>query len=175
MAEMEDESKIALSEECIRTDAFFMNEALKLAADAGSAGEVPVGAVVVKDGMIIGRGKNRTEETKNPFAHAEMIAMTEALAAVGGWRLTGCDLYVTLEPCAMCAGAIVHGRIRRVVIGTIMLLVPGLAITNVMRDVISGDFLTAITKFAEVMIVAMAIAIGIAIPIGAARMLFGGF
>lgn len=118
MAEMEDESKIALSEECIRTDAFFMNEALKLAADAGSAGEVPVGAVVVKDGMIIGRGKNRTEETKNPFAHAEMIAMTEALAAVGGWRLTGCDLYVTLEPCAMCAGAIVHGRIRRVVIGT---------------------------------------------------------
>lgn len=118
MAEMEDKSKIALSEECIRTDAFFMNEALKLAADAGSAGEVPVGAVVVKDGMIIGRGKNRTEETKNPFAHAEMIAMTEALAAVGGWRLTGCDLYVTLEPCAMCAGAIVHGRIRRVVIGT---------------------------------------------------------
>ena len=118
MAEMEDESKIALSEECIRTDAFFMNEALKLAADAGSACEDPVGAVVVKDGMIIGRGKNRTEETKNPFAHAEMIAMTEALAAVGGWRLTGCDLYVTLEPCAMCAGAIVHGRIRRVVIGT---------------------------------------------------------
>lgn len=97
---------------------YFMKEALRLAADAGAAGEVPVGAVVVKDGAIIGRGRNRTEETKNPFAHAEMLAMQEALTAVGGWRLTGCDLYVTLEPCAMCAGAIVHGRLRRVVMGT---------------------------------------------------------
>ena len=95
-----------------------MNEALKLAEEAAAAGEVPIGAVVVKDGEIIGRGRNRTEELKNPFAHAEMNAMNEALEKCGGWRLTGCDLYVTLEPCSMCAGAIVHARLRRVFIGT---------------------------------------------------------
>lgn len=97
---------------------YFMREALKLAAAGAGAGEVPVGVVIVKDGVIIGRGRNRTEELKDPLAHAEMNAMKEALAAVGGWRLTGCDMYVTLEPCSMCAGAIVHARLKKVYIGT---------------------------------------------------------
>lgn len=97
---------------------YFMREALKLAQAAADAGEVPVGAVIVKDGAVIGRGRNRTEETKNPFAHAEMNAMQEALTAVGGWRLADCDMYVTLEPCSMCAGAIVHARLKNVYIGT---------------------------------------------------------
>lgn len=95
----------------------FMREALKLAAEAGEAAEVPVGAVVVKDGSIIGRGKNTTVAEKNPLRHAEMNAINDALQAAGGWRLTGCDLYVTLEPCSMCAGAIVHSRIRKLIIG----------------------------------------------------------
>lgn len=97
---------------------YFMREALELAQAAADAGEVPVGAVIVKDGAVIGCGRNRTEETKNPFAHAEMNAMQEALTAVGGWRLADCDMYVTLEPCSMCAGAIVHARLKNVYIGT---------------------------------------------------------
>lgn len=96
----------------------FMREALALAAEAALEGEVPVGAVIVKDGEIIGRGVNRTVRDKDPLKHAEMMAIRDALPAVGGWRLVDCDLYVTLEPCAMCAGAIVHSRIRRVIIGT---------------------------------------------------------
>ncbi len=100
------------------TAQYFMREALALARKAAGAGEVPVGAVVVRDGCIIASARNRTEELKNPLAHAEMIAIHQALARVGGWRLTGCDLYVTLEPCAMCAGAIVHARIRNLFIGT---------------------------------------------------------
>lgn len=99
-------------------DEIYMREALRLAEEAASRGEVPVGAVVVKDGEIIGRGRNRTEERKDPLEHAEILAMKDALPAVGGWRLVGCDLYVTLEPCAMCAGAAVHSRVRRLVIGT---------------------------------------------------------
>lgn len=95
----------------------FMREALRLADEAARAGEVPIGAVVVKDGTVVGRGRNHTEELKNPFAHAEMAAMQEALETLGGWRLTGCDMYVTLEPCSMCAGAIVHARIRNLFIG----------------------------------------------------------
>ena len=90
----------------------FMAEALDLAREAAEAGEVPVGAVIVRDGKMIGRAGNRTEAQKDPTAHAEMLAIRQALEAVGGWRLTGCDMYVTLEPCAMCAGAIVHARIR---------------------------------------------------------------
>lgn len=97
---------------------YFMREALRLAAEGADAGEVPVGVVIVKNGEVIGRGRNRTEELKDPLAHAEMNAMKEALAAVGGWRLTDCDMYVTLEPCSMCAGAIVHARLKRVYIGT---------------------------------------------------------
>jgi tRNA(adenine34) deaminase len=90
-----------------------MQEALALARAAAEAGEVPVGALVVKDGAIIGRGANRPIGTHDPTAHAEIIAMREAAAALGTDRLTGCDLWVTLEPCAMCAGAIAHARIAR--------------------------------------------------------------
>ncbi|MBR2735691.1 MAG: tRNA adenosine(34) deaminase TadA [Firmicutes bacterium] len=96
----------------------YMREALRLAAGAAEKGEVPVGAVVVRDGEIIGRGANQTIELRDPTAHAEMLALHDAFPAAGGWRLTGCDMYVTLEPCAMCAGALIHARIRRLYIGT---------------------------------------------------------
>ena len=95
----------------------FMREALALAARAAGAGEVPVGAVVVKDGRIIGRGYNRPITTSDPTAHAEIVALREAAAAEGNYRLPGCELYVTLEPCAMCVGALVHARLARVVYG----------------------------------------------------------
>src|SRR5881398_2507426 len=98
-------------------DEYFMREALRLAQKAYAAGEVPVGAVVVLEGKIISRAYNQVELLKDATAHAEMLALTEAEAAVRDWRLTDCDLYVTKEPCAMCAGAIVHTRIRRVVFG----------------------------------------------------------
>lgn len=98
-------------------DERFMREALKEAAAAVSADEVPVGAVVVRDGRIIGRGHNQRERLADPTAHAEMIAITAAAGAVGDWRLVGCTMYVTLEPCVMCAGAIVLGRIERLVYG----------------------------------------------------------
>jgi tRNA(adenine34) deaminase len=94
-----------------------MREALALAAEAGAAGEVPVGAVVVKDGRIVGRGYNRPITSKDPSAHAEIVALREAAAALGNYRLPGCELYVTLEPCAMCVGAMVHARLARVVYG----------------------------------------------------------
>lgn len=95
----------------------FMREALTLAAEAAAAGEVPVGAVVVKDGRIIGRGYNRPISSADPTAHAEIVALREAAAAEGNYRLPGCELYVTLEPCAMCVGAMVHARIARIVYG----------------------------------------------------------
>ena len=94
-----------------------MTEALNLAQAAAVAGEVPVGAIVVKDGIIIGRGANRPVESHDPTAHAEIIAIREAAAHLGNERLTGCDLWVTLEPCAMCAGAISHARIARLYYG----------------------------------------------------------
>ena len=94
-----------------------MQEALALARAAAEADEVPVGALVVKDGVIIGRGANRPIGTHDPTAHAEIIALREAAAALGTDRLTGCDLWVTLEPCAMCAGAIAHARIARLYYG----------------------------------------------------------
>ena len=97
---------------------YFMRMALDLAADGSAVGEVPVGVVIVKDGEVIGRGRNYVEEFKDPTAHAEMVAIKDALKTVGGWRLTNCEMYVTLEPCAMCAGAIVHARLRKVYIGT---------------------------------------------------------
>jgi len=99
------------------TDEHFMREALRMANKALKAGEVPVGAVVVREGKIIGRDYNQVELLKDATAHAEMLALTQAEAAVGDWRLTDCDLYVTKEPCAMCAGALVHTRIRRVIFG----------------------------------------------------------
>ena len=94
-----------------------MEEALSLAKVAAVAGEVPVGAIVVKDGQIIGRGSNRPVSSHDPTAHAEIVAMREAAAFLGNDRLTGCDLWVTLEPCAMCAGAIAHARIARLYYG----------------------------------------------------------
>jgi tRNA(adenine34) deaminase len=98
-------------------DEHFMREALRQAQKADEASEVPVGAVVVREGKIIGRAHNQVELLKDATAHAEMLALTQAEAAVGDWRLTDCDLYVTKEPCAMCAGALVHTRIRRVIFG----------------------------------------------------------
>lgn len=94
-----------------------MNEALILACAAAAEGEVPVGAIVVKDGIIIGRGSNRPLTSHDPTAHAEIIAIREAAAYLGNERLTGCELWVTLEPCAMCAGAISHSRIARLYFG----------------------------------------------------------
>ena len=88
----------------------YMSEALKEAEKAAALGEIPIGAVVVRDGEIIGRGHNMTETDRDPTAHAEMIAIRQAAQAVGGWRLTGCRMYVTAEPCCMCAGAIVWAR-----------------------------------------------------------------
>ena len=98
-------------------DETFMREALRLALKARAADEVPVGAVIVRDGKIISRAYNQVELLKDATAHAEMLALTAAEAAFGDWRLTDCDLYVTKEPCPMCAGAIVHTRIRRVIFG----------------------------------------------------------
>src|SRR5438874_12421935 len=95
----------------------FMREALRQAQKAYEADEVPVGAVVVRAGRIIARAYNQVELLKDATAHAEMLALTQAEAAVGDWRLTNCDLYVTKEPCAMCAGALIHTRIRRVIFG----------------------------------------------------------
>src|SRR3990172_1101787 len=95
----------------------YMRMALVEAREAFSRGEVPVGAVIVKEGEIITAARNENRETSNPVRHAEIIAIEAACAAIGNERLTDCDLYVTKEPCAMCAGAIVHARIRRLVIG----------------------------------------------------------
>ena len=99
------------------TDEDYMREALSLAKEAFSMGEVPVGAVAVWDGKIVGRGMNRRETDKNALRHAEIAAIDEACKNLGGWRLWKCDLYVTLEPCPMCAGAIINSRIRRVIFG----------------------------------------------------------
>src|SRR5689334_16534064 len=101
----------------LQSDHHFMGEALRQAARAYEAGETPVGAVVVRDGRIIARAFNQVEMLKDATAHAEMLAMTQAEQAVGDWRLTDCTLYVTKEPCPMCAGAAVHTRLERVVFG----------------------------------------------------------
>lgn len=99
------------------TDEAFMQEALRQAKKAFDKEEVPVGAIVVRGGKIIARAFNQVEMLKDATAHAEMLAITQAEAAVGDWRLNECDLYVTKEPCAMCAGALVHVRMRRVIFG----------------------------------------------------------
>ena len=98
-------------------DEAFMREALALADEAARLGEVPVGAVAVKDGVVVGRGHNRRELDRDPFAHAEFLAMQAASRALEAWRLAGVTLYVTLEPCAMCAGAMVLARVDRLVFG----------------------------------------------------------
>ncbi len=95
----------------------YMARALELAAAAGQAGEVPVGAIVVRDGKIIGEGANRPRDQADPTAHAEIVAIRAAATALGDDRLSDCDLWVTLEPCAMCAGAIAHARIARLYFG----------------------------------------------------------
>ena len=99
------------------TDDYFMQDAIRQAVKAYEANEVPVGAVVVRESTVIARAWNQVELLKDATAHAEMIALTAGEAAVGDWRLTGCTLYVTKEPCPMCAGALVHCRIDRVVFG----------------------------------------------------------
>ena len=99
------------------SDRAWMLRALELARAAAAIGEVPVGAVVVQDGVEIGSGGNRREVDRDPLAHAEILALRQAAARVEGWRLAGCTLYVTLEPCAMCAGALVNARVDRLVYG----------------------------------------------------------
>jgi tRNA(adenine34) deaminase len=101
----------------LHSDDYFMGEALRQAARAYEAGEVPVGAVVVREGRVIARASNQVELLKDATAHAEMLALTQAEQSMGDWRLTDCTLYVTKEPCPMCAGAVVHTRLARVVFG----------------------------------------------------------
>ena len=101
----------------LHSDDYFMGEALRQAAKAYEADEVPVGAVIVREGRMIARAFNQVELLKDATAHAEMLALTQAEQAVGDWRLTDCTLYVTKEPCPMCAGAMVHTRLARVVFG----------------------------------------------------------
>lgn len=101
----------------LASDTPFMREALAVAAEAGAAGEVPVGAVLVQGGQVLARGRNRVIADCDPTAHAEVVALRAAGRLLGNYRLTGCDLYVTLEPCAMCAAALLHARVRRVVFG----------------------------------------------------------
>ena len=98
-------------------DRYYMEQALALAREAAADGEVPVGCVIVRGEQIVGRGRNRREKDKTALAHAEIEAIGEACRTLGGWRLWECTLYVTLEPCAMCAGAIINARIKRVVYG----------------------------------------------------------
>ena len=98
-------------------DEAYMAEALALAREAAAEGEVPVGCVIVCEGNIVGRGRNRRETEKTALGHAELEAISQACKTLGGWRLWNCDLYVTLEPCSMCAGAIINARIKRVVYG----------------------------------------------------------
>ncbi len=98
-------------------DTIFMKEAMQEAKKAEALGEVPIGAVIVKDGKVIARGFNLRETYKDPTAHAEILAIQEASEVLGGWRLHGCTLYVTLEPCQMCAGALIQARLDKVVYG----------------------------------------------------------
>ncbi|RXI61267.1 nucleoside deaminase [Clostridium tetani] len=97
---------------------YFMKEAVLEARKALNINEVPIGAVIVKENKIIGRGHNLVEKSKNPLAHAEIIAIREACKSINNWRLNGCHMYVTLEPCPMCAGAIIRSRMDKVYIGT---------------------------------------------------------
>ena len=100
-------------------DELYMNMALELAREAAAEGEVPVGCVIVRGDRVVGRGRNRREGSRQALAHAEIEAIAEACRELGGWRLWDCTLYVTLEPCAMCAGAILNARLRRVVYGAL--------------------------------------------------------
>ena len=116
---MADDVRLTTNEQiaAAASDELWMEEALRAAARARDIGEVPVGAVVVCDGRVVGRGWNRNIQENDPTAHAEVIALREAGANIGNHRLSGCDLFVTIEPCAMCSGALVHARIKRLVYG----------------------------------------------------------
>lgn len=103
----------------MKTDDFWMQKALHLAEKAALRGEVPVGAVIVKDGQLIASASNRREEWQTPLGHAELIAVQRASQKLQAWRLVGCTLYVTLEPCVMCAGALIQSRVERVVFGAL--------------------------------------------------------
>ena len=111
------ETRQNIAESRPKEDAAWMEEALEQARQAATAGEVPVGALVIKDGKVLGRGQNRNLRENDPTAHAEIIALRQAAAAVGNHRLTGCVMFSTIEPCSMCAGALVHARIARLVYG----------------------------------------------------------
>ena len=138
---------------------YYMSQALKLAREAADAGEVPVGCVIVRDGAVIGRGRNRREEKQAVCSHAEMEAMAQANAALGSWRLDNCALYVTLEPCPMCAGAILNAHIPRVVWGAAdpktgaagslvdLLHMPGCFQPEVTSGVLSGECAALLTDF----------------------------
>ncbi|MGA2533714.1 MAG: tRNA adenosine(34) deaminase TadA [Candidatus Aminicenantales bacterium] len=106
-----------MTKPAVKDDSWFMRAALREAAKAGDRGEVPVGAVVVQDGKIVARGSNRPVASSDPTAHAEVVALRRAARGAGNYRLTGCDLYVTVEPCAMCLGAVVQARVGRLVYG----------------------------------------------------------
>ena len=110
--------RVSVSDSVAANDEFFMREALALADAAESEDEVPVGAVVVRGGEVIGRGANRPIASNDPTAHAEIVALREAARRLGGYRLGGTTLYCTLEPCPMCAGALVNARVERLVFGT---------------------------------------------------------
>ena len=116
-------------------DLDFMDKALALAREALEDGEVPVGCVIVRDGRVIGRGRNRREESGDATAHAEVEAIRQACAALGNWRLEKCSIYVTLEPCPMCTGAIINSRIPTVVFGA--------------REALSGSCGSVIDLFSE--------------------------
>lgn len=117
-------------------DQFFMNEALVEAKKAAMIGEVPIGAVIVHDGRIIGRGHNLREHAQRASDHAEMLAIEEANLVLHSWRLVDCDLYVTLEPCIMCSGAIINARIRRVIFGA---RDPKAGATNSLYELLSDE------------------------------------
>ncbi len=114
VSSLPDDSNESIS---LTSDTFMMSQALRQAQRAFQSGEVPVGAVIVHEGRIIARAHNQVETLRDATAHAEMLALSQAQSTFGDWRLTDCDLYVTKEPCPMCAGAIVHCRIRRVIFG----------------------------------------------------------
>jgi tRNA(adenine34) deaminase len=111
--------KIQQMDATVNTDNLFMMRALELAQFAADDGEVPVGAVIVHDGEIVGEGYNQPISSCDPTAHAEVVAMRQACVSLNNYRLTGCELYVTIEPCTMCVGAMVHARIKRVVFGAL--------------------------------------------------------
>ncbi len=117
MATMKSVDPTSLQTVSPQDDIAYMRAALELARQGALAGEVPVGAVVVKDGQIVGRGYNQPISSHDPSAHAEMVAMRDAARRIGNYRLVGCELFVTLEPCVMCVGAMFHARIGRVVYG----------------------------------------------------------